>query len=126
MGYRTDFGRDHQRPLAVFASPGRYVQGPGATWELGAELKRLGLSGPVLFIAGGTARRTLASIWKETLPPVGVTPVVEAFGVNAVKRRSTVWWRWRRHSLSQPLWEPEVAKPPTQRERWPMNWICRW
>ena len=80
MGYRTDFGRDHQRPLAVFASPGRYVQGPGATWELGTELKRLGLSGPVLFIAGGTARRTLASIWQETLPPVGITPVVEAFG----------------------------------------------
>ena len=66
--------------MAVFASPGRYVQGPGATWELGTELKRLGLSGPVLFIAGGTARRTLASIWQETLPPVGITPVVEAFG----------------------------------------------
>ena len=63
MGYRTDFSRDHHRPLAVFASPGRYVQGPGATWELGTELKRLGLSGPVLFIAGGTARRTLAPIW---------------------------------------------------------------
>ena len=79
MGYRTDFSRDHHRPLAVFASPGRYVQGPGATWELGTELKRLGLSGPVLFIAGGTARRTLAPIWQDTLPPVGVTPVVEAF-----------------------------------------------
>ena len=80
MAYRTDFGCIHQRPLAVFAAPGRYVQGPGATLELGRELQRLGLQGPILFIAGGTARRTLAPIWHELLPPVGLQPVVAAFG----------------------------------------------
>ena len=45
----------HQRPLTVFASPGRYVQGPGATHELGRELQRLGLSGRVLFVAGSAS-----------------------------------------------------------------------
>ena len=52
----------HQRQLTVFASPGRYVQGPGATYELGRELKRLGLSGRVILIAGGTALRMLQPI----------------------------------------------------------------
>ncbi|MEN9861349.1 MAG: Glycerol dehydrogenase [Cyanobacteriota bacterium] len=70
----------HQRPLAVFASPGRYVQGPGATYELGRELQRLGLQGPVLFVAGGTAQRDLASIWQQTLPAAGLEPVVIPFG----------------------------------------------
>lgn len=69
----------HQRPLIVFASPGRYVQGPGATQELGREMQRLGLQGRVLFIAAGTARRELASIWQAVLPPVGIEPIVEAF-----------------------------------------------
>ena len=69
----------HQRPLIVFASPGRYVQGPGATHELGREMQRLGLQGRVLIIAAGTARRELASIWQAVLPPVGIEPIVEAF-----------------------------------------------
>ncbi len=69
----------HQRPLTVFASPGRYVQGPGATQELGRELKRLGLAGPVLFVAGGTARRDLEPIWREVLPPQGLKPQVVRF-----------------------------------------------
>jgi glycerol dehydrogenase len=60
----------HQRPLSVFASPGRYVQGPGATYELGRELQRLGLAGSVLFVAGRTALRDLAPIWQSTLPAV--------------------------------------------------------
>ena len=55
MAYPLEQGCIHQRPLAVLASPGRYVQGPGATHELGRELKRLGLADSVLFIAGGTA-----------------------------------------------------------------------
>ena len=70
----------HHRPLTVFAAPGRYVQGPGATHELGRELQRLGLSGRVLIVAGGTARRDLAPIWQQELPPVGIEPVVMAFG----------------------------------------------
>ncbi len=80
MAYRTDFGSIHQRPLGVFGAPARYVQGPGATWELGRELQRLGFQGPVLFIAGGTAQRILAPIWQEQLPAVGLQPVIDAFG----------------------------------------------
>ena len=70
----------HQRPLSVFASPGRYVQGAGATHELGRELQRLGLVGRVLFVAGRTALRDLAPIWQSTLPAVGIEAVIEAFG----------------------------------------------
>ena len=80
MAYPLEQGRIHQRPLAVLASPGRYVQGPGATHELGRELKRLGLADSVLFIAGGTAQRCLGPIWQAELPPLGLTPVIEAFG----------------------------------------------
>ena len=70
----------HQRPLTVFASPGRYVQGPGATYELGRELKRLGLSGRVILIAGGTALRMLQPIWNSVLPAEGIEPLVFPFG----------------------------------------------
>ncbi len=70
----------HHRPLTVFGAPGRYVQGPGATHELGRELKRLGLSGPVLFVAGGTAQRDLQPIWRTVLPAEGLEPLVEPFG----------------------------------------------
>ena len=75
----------HQRPLTVFASPGRYVQGPGATHELGRELQRLGLSGRVLFVAGRTARRDLQPIWQQVLPEVGLEPVPAA-------ARPWPWW----------------------------------
>lgn len=80
MAHTTSLICCHQRPLTVFASPGRYVQGPGATHELGRELQRLGLQGRILFVAGNTARRELAPIWQETLPPLGLKPVVMAFG----------------------------------------------
>ncbi len=80
MAYPLEQGCIHKRPLNVFASPGRYVQGPEATHELGRELKRLGVDGSVLFIAGGTAQRRLAPIWQAELPPLGLTPVIEAFG----------------------------------------------
>ncbi len=69
-----------QRPLTVFASPGRYVQGPGATHDLAQELERLGLQGPILFVAGGHAIEQLAGIWNETLPARGLQPIIERFG----------------------------------------------
>ena len=75
----------HQRPLTVFVSPRRYVQGPGATHELGRELQRLGLSGRVLFVAGRTAQRDLQPIWQQVLPEVGLEPVVIAFGGECSK-----------------------------------------
>ena len=70
----------HHRPLTVFAAPGRYVQGPGATYELGRELQRLGLRGQIMAIACGTAQRELAPIWKAVLPEVGIEIVIEPFG----------------------------------------------
>ncbi|MFN9619065.1 MAG: hypothetical protein ACK55X_05055 [Synechococcaceae cyanobacterium] len=40
------------------------MQGPGATHELGRELRRLGLSGRVLFLAGRPGQRDLQPIWQ--------------------------------------------------------------
>jgi len=80
MSYTDGVVCIHQRPLTVFASPGRYVQGPGATYELGRELKRLGFSGRVILIAGGTAQRVLQPIWSTVLPAEGIEPLVFPFG----------------------------------------------
>jgi glycerol dehydrogenase len=80
MSYTDGVVCIHQRPLTVFASPGRYVQGPGATYELGRELKRLGFSGRVILIAGGTAQRVLQPIWNTVLPAEGIEPLVFPFG----------------------------------------------
>jgi glycerol dehydrogenase len=80
MSYTDGVVCIHQRPLTVFASPGRYVQGPGATYELGRELKRLGFSGRVILIAGGTAQRLLQPIWNTVLPAEGIEPLVFPFG----------------------------------------------
>lgn len=80
MAHTSSAACIHQRPLAVFAGPGRYVQGPGATHELGRELQRLGFSGRVLLVAGRTARRELEPIWRQVLPAAGLEPLVMAFG----------------------------------------------
>ena len=56
------------------------MQGPGATYELGRELKRLGFSGRVILIAGGTAQRVLQPIWNTVLPAEGIEPLVYPFG----------------------------------------------
>ncbi|PXX54909.1 glycerol 2-dehydrogenase (NAD+) [Nocardia tenerifensis] len=53
--------------LSVFSSPGHYVQGRDATAALGAELVRLGIEGPVLIVAGSSARRLLAEVWERSL-----------------------------------------------------------
>lgn len=44
-------------PLAVFSSPGRYVQGRDATAELGTQLQAAGLQGPVIILADPVRRR---------------------------------------------------------------------
>ncbi|MFN7899566.1 MAG: hypothetical protein ACK5N0_07875 [Synechococcaceae cyanobacterium] len=80
MAYTSSVICFHQRPLTLFASPGSCMQGPGATHELGRELRRLGLSGRVLFVAGRTAQRDLQPIWQQVPPEVGLEPVVIAFG----------------------------------------------
>jgi glycerol dehydrogenase len=66
--------------LSVFSSPSRYTQGKNATESLGGEMKKLGLEGPVLIIAGTSARRELAATWKLTLGEAGFTYTVYAFG----------------------------------------------
>ncbi|MEV6555747.1 glycerol dehydrogenase [Nocardia sp. NPDC051756] len=53
--------------LSVFSSPGHYVQGREATGQLGAEMTRLGIGGPVTIVAGRSAQRLLADVWERSL-----------------------------------------------------------
>ncbi|WP_194815832.1 glycerol dehydrogenase [Nocardia sp. XZ_19_385] len=53
--------------LSVFSAPGHYVQGRDATAALGSELERLGISGPLLIVAGKSAFRLLAEKWDQSL-----------------------------------------------------------
>lgn len=52
--------------LKVFCAPARYTQGPGATQELGLEIRKLGLDGPAFVVAGRSAKRLLAKTWERT------------------------------------------------------------
>ena len=65
--------------LAVFSAPGRYVQGPNATRQLGQELKYLGFSGPILIVASASAKKLLADVWHETLTSVDLKYGIHAF-----------------------------------------------
>ena len=65
--------------LSVFCSPARYTQGRGATAKLGEEMARLGLPGPVLIVAGRSAKALLADIWTDTLSGAGYAFVVHDF-----------------------------------------------
>ncbi|EIV92335.1 glycerol dehydrogenase [Frankia sp. QA3] len=66
--------------LAVFGAPGRYVQGRGATEALGAEMARLGLTGPALIVTSPAPRRLLAASWAASLDAAGIGFAVHAFG----------------------------------------------
>lgn len=66
--------------LSVFCSPSRYTQGRGATAQLGAEMKSLGLEGPVLLVAGRAARSLLAGIWRDSLSDAGYSFAIHDFG----------------------------------------------
>ncbi len=66
--------------VAIFCSPSRYVQGPGATAELGAQLAHLGLTGPALIIASPRASAELTPVWQQTLRAAGITFSVHEFG----------------------------------------------
>ena len=66
--------------LSVFSSPARYTQGRNATRALGAEMATLGLEGPVLIMAGGSARRLLEATWRESLGDSGFEYSVWDFG----------------------------------------------
>lgn len=65
--------------LKVFCAPARYTQGPGATAELGTEMRNLGLEGPVLVVAGRSAIRLLEATWAETFAAAGFVHTVFAF-----------------------------------------------
>jgi glycerol dehydrogenase len=66
--------------LSVFCSPGRYIQGRGATAALGRELGELGLEGPVLLIAGKTVIGRLDRIWKSSLDEAEIRYEIHTFG----------------------------------------------
>ncbi|MFN7923453.1 MAG: glycerol dehydrogenase [Bryobacteraceae bacterium] len=66
--------------ISVFCSPSRYTQGRNATAELGAEMKKLGLPGPILIVAGGSARKLLTETWRKTLGDSGYRYDVHEFG----------------------------------------------
>jgi glycerol dehydrogenase len=66
--------------LKVFCSPARYTQGPHATARLGAEIRGLGLEGPALIVAGGSAIRLLAQTWAKTFADAGMDYAVFRFG----------------------------------------------
>lgn len=66
--------------LKVFCAPARYTQGPHATEQLGNEIRNLGLDGPALIVAGGSAIRLLSEAWKQTFADAGMTHEVFRFG----------------------------------------------
>ncbi len=71
--------------LSVFCSPARYVQGRNATDWLGEEMSRLGWSGNVLIIAGGSALKLLKETWETKLPAAGFSVVIERFSGECSK-----------------------------------------
>jgi glycerol dehydrogenase len=66
--------------LSVFSSPGRYTQGKNATASLGQEMRRIGLIGPALVVAGHSAARLLADTWAQSLGAAGIAFMVHPFG----------------------------------------------
>src|SRR5579863_7750115 len=65
--------------LKVFCAPSRYTQGPDATRQLGSEIRKLGLEGPALVVAGRSAIRLLSETWVETFAEASVRHEVFAF-----------------------------------------------
>ncbi|MGV9819582.1 glycerol dehydrogenase [Nocardia xishanensis] len=66
--------------LSVFSSPGHYVQGRDATAALGQELRRLGIRGPVLIVAGKSARRLLTATWERSFGAASIEYSVHPSG----------------------------------------------
>lgn len=66
--------------LSVFSAPSHYVQGKNATAALGQEMKRLGLEGPALIVAGNSAVRLLSEVWQKYLGESGINHTVYQFG----------------------------------------------
>jgi glycerol dehydrogenase len=77
---------DAPRPPLVFCSPLRYVQGPGVSQQLAAEMRAVGLEGPVLIAAGSAAIASLAPAWADSFAEAGWTHRVFAFGGESSRR----------------------------------------
>lgn len=58
--------------LSIFCAPSRYVQGRDATSKLGDEMKKLGLTGRAVIIAGSSAAELLHEIWLAALSDAGI------------------------------------------------------
>jgi glycerol dehydrogenase len=65
---------------SVFCSPARYTQGSGTTVLLGREMRTVGLSGPVLIVAGKSAHRLLGDTWAGAFAESGTPYAVHPFG----------------------------------------------
>lgn len=66
--------------LKVFCSPSRYVQGPNAMSELGAQMAATGLSGNAFILASDRAIGQLQSAWQAGFDAVGTQFTVASFG----------------------------------------------
>jgi glycerol dehydrogenase len=65
--------------LSVFCSPSRYTQGSHATDKLGEEMSGLGLPGPVLIVAGRSAKSLLTEVWRKALGDSGYVYSIHDF-----------------------------------------------
>eukprot|EP00889_Picochlorum_renovo_P002777 jgi/Picre1/29807/NNA_005189.t1 len=63
--------QQQQQRAAVYASPERYVQGPGVMADLGHHMNVVGLEGPVLVLSSPSVRNMLEDTWKKTLEKAG-------------------------------------------------------
>lgn len=66
--------------LSVFSAPSRYVQGKDATEALGEEMRKLGLTGTALVVAGRAPAELLSEAWTRTLGDAGIDHALYRFG----------------------------------------------
>ena len=66
--------------LRVFCSPSRYVQGPGATGRVAAQMTTMGLEGPALIVASPRVERMLRAHWESSFDEEGLRFAVHSFG----------------------------------------------
>ena len=65
--------------LQVFGSPERYVQGQNAIAQLGSEMKKLGMKGPVVIVSSNTPHKLLSATWEKSLESNGYSSSYVAF-----------------------------------------------
>lgn len=87
MAIEGSAARPANPPLgAVFCSPLRYVQGPGMSGQIAVQMRAVGLSGPVLVVAGNSAIARLAPVWAEAFAEAGWTHRVRLCGGESSRR----------------------------------------